>query len=141
MARRIAINGFGRMGRLTFRALWIKQHNEFQVVAINDPAGANTGALLLEHDSNYGTFPAEIRAHQGHMHVDDARIRVLRERDWSRLDWGALGVHTVLECSGAGTTRDRAAVHLDRGAKLVIIAAPAKEDDATIVMGVNEEVC
>jgi glyceraldehyde 3-phosphate dehydrogenase len=139
MARRIAINGFGRIGRLTFRALWVKRPDELEVVAINDPAGASTDALLLEFDSNYGHFPAEIRSHQGHMHVDEARIRVLRERDWSRLDWAALGVHTVLECSGAGTTRERAQVHLDRGAKLVIISAPAKGDDATLVMGVNND--
>ena len=72
MARRIAINGFGRIGRLTFRALWVKRPEEVEVVAINDPAGASTGALLLEFDSNYGHFPAEVRSHPGHMHVDDA---------------------------------------------------------------------
>ena len=139
MARRIAINGFGRIGRLTYRALWVKQPDEIEVVAINDPAGASTDALLLEFDSNYGHFPAEVRSHQGHMHVDEVRVRVLRERDWSRLDWGAMGVHTVLECSGAGTSRERDQVHLDRGAKLVIISAPARGDDATLVMGVNHQ--
>jgi len=136
--RRIAINGFGRIGRLTFRALWVRRPDEVDVVAINDPAGSSTDALLLEFDSNYGHFPATITSHDGHLHVDDDRVVVLRERDWSRLDWGALGVHTVLECSGQGTTRERARVHLDRGAQLVIISAPAKGDDATLVMGVNE---
>jgi glyceraldehyde 3-phosphate dehydrogenase len=136
--RRIAINGFGRIGRLTFRALWVRRPDDVDVVAINDPAGGSTDALLLEFDSNYGHFPAEIQSHDGHLHVDDERIAVLRERDWSRLDWASLGVHTVLECSGHGTTRERAKVHLDRGAKLVIISAPAKGDDATLVMGVNE---
>ena len=139
MARRVAINGFGRIGRLTFRALWVKRPDEIEVVAINDPAGASTGALLLEFDSNYGHFPASVRSHQGHMHVDETRTRVLRERDWTRLGWAAMGVHTVLECSGAGTTRERAQTHLDRGAKLVIISAPAKGDDATLVMGVNHQ--
>jgi glyceraldehyde 3-phosphate dehydrogenase len=139
MARRIAINGFGRIGRLTFRALWVKRPEEVEVVAINDPAGASTGALLLEFDSNYGRFPGDIRSDHGHIHIDDARVRVLRERDWTRLDWRALGVHTVLECSGQGTTRERAAVHLGRGARLVVISAPAKGDDATIVLGVNQD--
>jgi glyceraldehyde 3-phosphate dehydrogenase len=138
MARRIAINGFGRIGRLTFRALWSKRPEELRVVAINDPAGASTDALLLEYDSNYGRFPAEITSHEGHVQVDDERIGVIRQRDWSQIPWGELGVHTVLECSGRGTTRERAAVHLERGAKLVIISAPAKGDDATLVMGVNE---
>jgi glyceraldehyde 3-phosphate dehydrogenase len=139
MARRIAINGFGRIGRLTFRALSVRQLDEIDVVAINDPAGAHTGSLLLEYDSNYGRFPGSIASHSGHIHVDEKRIRVFRERDWTRLDWGALGVHTVLECSGAGTTRERAAVHLQQGARLVIISAPARGDDATLVMGVNHQ--
>jgi glyceraldehyde 3-phosphate dehydrogenase len=137
MARRIAINGFGRIGRLTFRALWVKQPTDVEIVAINDPAGASTGSLLLEYDSNYGRFPAEVKTRPGYMDVDDHPIRVFRERDWTKLDWAALGVHTVLECTGAGTTRERAAVHLARGAKLVIISAPAKGDDGMFVMGVN----
>jgi glyceraldehyde 3-phosphate dehydrogenase len=137
MARRIAINGFGRIGRLTFRALWVKQPGEVEVVAINDPAGASTGSLLLEYDSNYGRFPAAVATRPGYMDVDDHAIRVFRERDWTKLDWGALGVHTVLECTGAGATRERAAVHLARGAKLVIISAPARGDDGMFVMGVN----
>ena len=137
MARRIAINGFGRIGRLTFRALWVKQPAPVEVVAVNDPAGASTGSLLLEYDSNYGRFPAAVTTRPGYMDVDDHPVRVFRERDWTKLDWGALGVHTVLECTGAGTTRERAAVHLERGAKLVIISAPARGDDGMFVMGVN----
>jgi glyceraldehyde 3-phosphate dehydrogenase len=139
MARRIAINGFGRIGRLTFRALWVKHPDEVEIVAVNDPAGASTDALLLEYDSNYGRFPATIRSQSGYFHVDDTRVRVLRERDWTRINWGDLGVHTVLECTGQGTIRERAAIHLQQGAKLVIVAAPAKGDDATIVMGVNQD--
>jgi glyceraldehyde 3-phosphate dehydrogenase len=139
LARRIAINGFGRIGRLTFRSLWMKHPPDIEVVALNDPAGAATEGLLLEFDSNYGRFPGAIDSHGGHLHVGETRVQILRERDWSRLDWAAMGVHTVLECSGAGTTRERAQVHLDRGAKLVIISAPAKGDDATLVMGVNND--
>ncbi len=138
MARRIAINGFGRIGRLTFRALWAQQPDEIDIVAVNDPAGASTGALLLEYDSNYGRFPATVTSHPGYMRVDDKEIRIFRQRDWTKLPWRDLGVHTVLECSGQGTTRERAEVHLQQGAKLVIISAPARGDDAMIVMGVNE---
>jgi glyceraldehyde 3-phosphate dehydrogenase len=137
LARRIAINGFGRIGRLTFRSLWMKHPPEIEVVAVNDPAGAATEGLLLEHDSNYGRFPGEIRSHGGHIHVGETRLQILRERDWSRLDWGGLGVHTVLECSGRGTVREKAQLHLDAGAKLVIISAPSKGEDAMLVMGVN----
>jgi len=138
MGRRIAISGFGRTGRMAFRAFWVKRPDEIEVVAINDPAGEHTGALLLEYDSNYGRFPATVHDHERHIHVDDVRIPVVRERDWSRIDWRELGVHTVLECSGKGTTRERAATHLAAGAEMVIISAPAKGDDATFVMGVNE---
>jgi glyceraldehyde 3-phosphate dehydrogenase len=137
LARRVAINGFGRIGRLTFRSLWMKHPPEIEVVAVNDPAGAATEGLLLEFDSNYGHFPGEIRSHGGHIHVGETRVQILRERDWSRLDWGGQGVHTVLECSGRGTAREKAQLHLDAGAKLVIISAPSKGEDAMLVMGVN----
>jgi glyceraldehyde 3-phosphate dehydrogenase (phosphorylating) len=137
LARRIAINGFGRIGRLTFRSLWMKHPPEIEVAAVNDPAGAATEGLLLEFDSNYGHFPGAIRSHDGHIHVGETSVRILRERDWARLDWGGLGVHTVLECSGRGTARDKAQLHLDAGAKLVIISAPGKGEDAMLVMGVN----
>ncbi len=138
MARRIAINGFGRIGRLTFRALWSRWPDEIEIVAVNDPAGGHTDALLLEYDSNYGRFPATVTSHPGYMEVDDKKVRVFRQRDWTKLPWGDLGVHTVLECSGQGTTRQSAQTHLENGAELVIISAPAKGEDAMIVMGVNE---
>src|SRR5207237_898286 len=139
MARRIAINGFGRTGRLAFRSFWVKRPDDVEVVAINDPAGEHTGALLLEFDSNYGRFPAHVRDHDHHIHVDETRVPVIRERDWSKIDWREYDVHTVLECSGKGTKRERAAVHLESGAEMVIISAPARGDDATFVVGVNEE--
>jgi glyceraldehyde 3-phosphate dehydrogenase len=138
MARRIAINGFGRTGRLFFRSYWVKQPDDVEVVAINDPASEHTGALLLEYDSNYGRFPARIRDHEDHVQVDDTRVPIIRERDWSKIDWRDHGVHTVVDCSGKATRRDKADVHLRGGAELVVVSAPVKGDDATIVMGVNE---
>ncbi len=136
--RRIAINGFGRIGRLTFRTILERHPTELEVVAINDPAGAHTDALLLKYDSNYGRFPGEIVSHPGHFHVNGHYVRVYRERDWRKLPWGELGVHTVLDCSGRGITRAAAQIHLDQGARQVIISAPAKGDDITLVLGVNE---
>ena len=139
MPRRIAINGFGRIGRLAFRSILERHPEELEIVAINDPAGSHTGALLLQFDSNYGRFPGKIVSHPGHFHVDGKNVRVYRERDWHHLPWGELGVHTVLECSGRGVTRAAAQTHLDQGAHQVIISAPAKGDDITLVLGVNEK--
>jgi glyceraldehyde 3-phosphate dehydrogenase len=139
MQRRIAINGFGRIGRLTFRSILERHPDELAVVAINDPAGVHTDALLLEYDSNYGRFRGDVVSHPGHLHVNGQEIQVLRDRDWNKLPWGELGVHTVLECSGRGVTRELAQQHLDAGARQVIISAPAKGDDVTIVLGVNED--
>jgi len=138
MRRRIAINGFGRIGRLAFRTILQRHPSELEIVAINDPAGAHTDALLLQHDSNYGRFDCEIVSHPGHFHVNGERVQVYRERDWHRLPWGDLGVHTVLDCSGRGANRAAAQIHLDQGARQVIISAPAKGDDITLVLGVNE---
>jgi glyceraldehyde 3-phosphate dehydrogenase len=139
MRRRIAINGFGRIGRLTFRSILERHPEELDIVAINDPAGIHTDALLLEYDSNYGRFKGDVISHPGHMHVNGDLVRVLRDRDWRNLPWADLGVHTVLESSGRGVTRETAQMHLQAGAKEVIISAPAKDDDIAIVMGVNEE--
>ncbi len=138
MRRRIAINGFGRIGRLTFRSILERHPDELDIVAVNDPAGTHTDALLLEFDSNYGRFKGDVVSHPGHLHVNGHLVRVLRDRDWRNLPWAELGVHTVLECSGHGVTRDTAQLHLDAGARQVIISAPARGDDITIVLGVNE---
>ncbi|HEX5416209.1 MAG TPA: type I glyceraldehyde-3-phosphate dehydrogenase [Chloroflexota bacterium] len=138
MQRRIAINGFGRIGRLTFRSIFERHSDSLDIVAINDPAGTHTDSLLLEFDSNYGRFRGDVVSHDGHLHVNDKLIRVLRDREWSNLPWGELGVHTVLECSGQGVSRDKAEKHLQAGARQVIISAPGKGDDVTIVLGVNE---
>ncbi len=135
---RIAINGFGRIGRLAFRAAW-EQKLALDVVAINDPSGAHTDALLLEFDSNYGAFPAKVESDEGSMRVDEKPIRVFRERDWTKLQWSDVGAEIVLECSGRGTTRPEAEKHLAAGARRVLISAPAKGEDLTVVLGVNEE--
>src|SRR5574337_474925 len=134
----IAINGFGRIGRLAFRAAW-EQKPGLDLVAINDPAGANTDALLLEFDSNYGPFPAKVESDEGSMRVDGKRISVFRERDWTKLRWSDVGADIVLECSGRGTKRQEAEKHLAGGARRVLISAPAKDEDLTIVLGVNQE--
>lgn len=135
---RIAINGFGRIGRLALRAAW-EQRLSLEVVAINDPAGAHTGALLLEYDSNYGPFPGKIESDEGSIRVDGKQVTVFRERDWTKLNWSDLGIDIVMECSGRGTNRPEAAKHLAAGAKRVLISAPAKDEDLTVVLGVNEE--
>lgn len=134
----IAINGFGRIGRLAFRAAW-EQKLGLDLVAINDPAGANTDALLLEFDSNYGPFSAKVESDEGSMRIDGKRVLVFRERDWTKLHWSDVGVDIVLECSGRGTSRPEAEKHLAAGAKRVLISAPAKDEDITIVLGVNQE--
>lgn len=135
---RIAINGFGRIGRLAFRAAW-EQKLALDVVAINDPSGAHTDALLLEFDSNYGAFPGKVESDEGSMRVDGKPIRVFRERDWTKLQWSDVGAEIVLECSGRGTARPEAEKHLAAGARRVLISAPAKGEDLTVVLGVNEE--
>jgi glyceraldehyde 3-phosphate dehydrogenase len=134
---RIGINGFGRIGRLALRAAW-EQKLALELVAINDPAGAHTDALLLEFDSNYGPFPAKVESEEGAMRVDGKRLAVFRERDWTKLNWSDVGAEIVLECSGRGTRRAEAEKHLAAGAKRVLISAPAKDEDLTIVLGVNE---
>lgn len=134
---RIGINGFGRIGRLAFRAAW-EQKLSLELVAINDPAGAHTDALLLEFDSNYGPFPAKVQSEEGAMRVDGKRLAVFRERDWTKLNWSDVGAEIILECSGRGTRRAEAEQHLAAGAKRVLISAPAKDEDLTIVLGVNE---
>ncbi len=138
MRRRIAINGFGRIGRLTFRCILERHPNDLQIVAINDPAGAHIDALLLQYDSIYGRFKGEVICEPGRFIVDGTPVEVFRERDWHNLPWRELGIHTVLECSGQGVTAAAASVHLERGARDVLVSAPAKGDDVTIVIGVNE---
>ena len=136
MGVRIGINGFGRIGRNTFRAM-VKSGSELELVAVNDLTDPATLAHLLKYDSVHGRFTGAVNAGNGSIEVDGRSIQVLSEREPARLPWKKLGVDVVLESTGIFTQRDKAALHLEAGAKKVVISAPAKQEDITIVMGVN----
>ena len=137
MSFRVAINGFGRIGRNFFRAS--RGYNEFEIVAINDLTDAKTLAHLLKYDSVHGIFGAEVKAGDGSITVDGKEMKILAITEPEKLPWKDLAVDFVVESTGRFADRSSAASHLDAGAKWVIISAPAKEPDATICMGVNEE--
>ncbi len=137
MPTRIAINGFGRIGRQVFRVL-LEQHRNLEVVALNDLVDAKTAAHLFKHDSNYGSYPGTVTSDEGSLIVDGRSIKLLAERNPGSLPWKDLGVDVVLESTGFFTDGTKAKAHLDAGAKRVIISAPAKNEDVTIVLGVNE---
>lgn len=140
MTIRIAINGYGRIGRNILRAHYEKKlHPELQIVAINDLGDVNTNVHLTRYDSTHGKFPGEISVAGKDMVVNGDTIRVVAERDPKKLPWKELNIDVVFECTGFFTDRDKAADHLAAGAKKVIISAPAKGVDATIVYGVNDE--
>lgn len=138
MAPRIAINGFGRIGRNVLRAL-TRTGADFDLVAVNDLTSPETLAHLLKYDSVHGRFPGDVTAADGGIVVNGKAIKVLSERDPATLPWKDLKVDVVLESTGLFTSRDKAGLHLDAGAKKVIISAPAKGEDITIVMGVNHD--
>ena len=137
MTTRIAINGFGRIGRNLLRAIR-KYDLDVQVVAVNDLTDPLTLGHLTKYDSVHGRFPGEVRVEGASIVIDGTPIAVLSERDPAALPWGDLGVDVVVESTGFFTERDKAAKHLDAGARKVIISAPAKNEDITIVMGANE---
>jgi glyceraldehyde 3-phosphate dehydrogenase len=137
MAIRVAINGFGRIGRAFLRAS--KGHPEFSLVAINDLTDAKTLAHLLKYDSVHGIFKAEVKAGDGSIIVDGKEIKILAVTEPEKLPWKDLGVDIVIESTGRFTDKPSASKHIDAGAKWVIISAPAKEPDITICMGVNED--
>ncbi|HEX3030931.1 MAG TPA: type I glyceraldehyde-3-phosphate dehydrogenase [Bacillota bacterium] len=137
MTVKVGINGFGRIGRNVFRAAF--GNKDFEVVAVNDLTDAETLAHLLKYDSVHGIFDAEVESKKGAIVVDGKEIKVLAERDPSQLAWKDLGVDVVVESTGHFTDKDGASKHLAAGAKKVIISAPAKNEDITIVMGVNED--
>ena len=139
MATRVAINGFGRIGRLTLRALHEQDRNDVQCVALNDLGSVQANAHLLKHDSVHGRFDGEIKTGDNWMDIGKGPIRVLAERDPAKLPWKELNVDVVLECTGLFTKREAAAKHLEAGAKRVIISAPADGADITVVMGVNSD--
>jgi glyceraldehyde 3-phosphate dehydrogenase len=134
---KIAINGFGRIGRLSFRALQDKEGVE--VVAINDLTDTTTLAHLLKHDSAHGKFAGEVSHDENTIIVDGHHVKVLKERDPAQLPWKELGVDVVLEATGLFTDKEKASAHLKAGARKVVISAPAKGGVKTIVLGVNEE--
>ncbi len=136
---RIAINGFGRIGRQVFRALHQRYRDTIEVVAVNDLFDARTNFHLLEYDTNYGLAGFSPVVEGDIVHVDDWTVKSLAERDPKNLPWGALGVDIVVESTGIFRTGAQARVHLDNGAKKVIITAPTKEEDITIVLGVNQD--
>jgi glyceraldehyde 3-phosphate dehydrogenase len=142
MAIKVGINGYGRIGRNILRALYeAKRTSEVQIVAINDLGDAKTNAHLTRYDTAHGKFPGEVKVDGDSMVVNGDRIRVLAERDPSKLPWGELGVEFVLECTGLFTSKAKAGAHLKGGAKKVMISAPGGEDvDATVVYGVNHQV-
>jgi glyceraldehyde 3-phosphate dehydrogenase len=139
MAVRVAINGFGRIGRLVFRAAMEHASREIEVVGINDLGPVETNAHLLRYDSVHGRFPHEVTTGDNWLDAGRGKVRVTAERDPAKLPWKELGVDVALECTGIFTKREAAAKHLEAGAKKVIVSAPADGADITVVMGVNHE--
>lgn len=138
MTIRLAINGFGRIGRLVLRAIEESGRKDVEVVAINDLGDASMNAYLLKHDSVHGRFPGDVTSSEGEMTVNGRAIKVLADRDPANLPWGDLGVDVVLECTGRFTSGEQAEAHLKGGAKKVLISAPAKNVPLTVVYGVND---
>src|SRR6204780_4247476 len=135
MKTRVAINGFGRIGRNAFKVAF--ERDDLEIVAINDLTDTKTLAHLLKHDSNYGTYHYEVGFDDTNIIVNNVPVKVLAEKDPAALPWGDLGVEVVIESTGLFTDRAKAAVHLEGGAKKVVISAPAKNEDITVVLGVN----
>src|SRR5579864_3005976 len=139
MAIRVAINGFGRIGRLVMRAALEHAEKQLEIVGVNDLGPVATNAHLLQYDSVHGRFPGEVTSGDNWIDIGRGKIRVSAERDPAKLPWRELGVDVALECTGIFTKRDAAAKHLEAGAKRVIISAPADGADLTVVLGVNHE--
>jgi len=138
MAVRVGINGFGRIGRQSLKAL-LERTPDVEVVAVNDLVDTSLNALLFKHDSTYGAYPGTVDHTDDALIIDGREIKVLKETSPANLPWGDLGVDIVLESTGIFTDADKAKAHLEAGAKKVIISAPAKGEDITIVLGVNED--
>jgi glyceraldehyde 3-phosphate dehydrogenase len=140
MARtKIGINGFGRIGRQVLKGLYEHHRDTFDVVAINDLVDATTNAHLFKYDSNYGRFSGDVAVNGTDLVVNGDRITVFAERDPGAIKWGSVGADIVIESTGLFTDADKARAHLNGGARKVIISAPAKKEDITIVMGVNHD--
>src|SRR5881227_2259570 len=138
MTTRIGINGFGRIGRQSLKAMLERYPRDLEVVAVNDLTDTKTNAHLLKYDSTYGHFPGEVEATADTLIVNGHKVKVISQRDPGQIPWGDLGVELVIESTGLFTDAEKAAAHLRGGAKKVIISAPAKGEDLTIVLGVND---
>ena len=138
MTTRIGINGFGRIGRLVLRATNERYPDKLEVAAVNDLTDAKTNAHLLKYDTTYGGYPGHVEASNGDLVVDGRSIRVFSERDPAQIPWSEMGVDLVVESTGLFTDAEKAGGHLQGGAKKVVISAPARGEDLTIVLGVNE---
>src|SRR5438128_8289334 len=139
MTTRIGINGFGRIGRQSLKAILERHGRDLEVIAVNDLTDTKTNAHLLKYDSTYGHFPGEVEATADTLIVNGHTVKVLSQRDPAQIPWSDLGVELVIESTGFFTDADKAAAHLQGGAKKVIISAPAKGEDLTLVLGVNED--
>jgi len=139
MAIKVGINGFGRIGRQVLKALKERHSGAVDIVAFNDLGDLNTMAHLFRFDSNYGPFQGTVEVKEKALIIDGDEIKALSERDPAKIPWGDLGVDIVIESTGIFTNREKAALHMDGGAKRVIISAPAKGEDITLVIGVNED--
>jgi glyceraldehyde 3-phosphate dehydrogenase len=139
MATRVGINGFGRIGRQSLKAMLERHPHDLEAVAVNDLTDTKTNAHLLKYDSTYGRFPGEIETTPDSLIVNGHTIQVISQRDPAQIPWGDLGVEIVIESTGLFTDAAKAAAHLKGGAKKVIISAPAKGEDITLVLGVNED--
>ncbi|MEE8519016.1 MAG: type I glyceraldehyde-3-phosphate dehydrogenase [Dehalococcoidia bacterium] len=139
MTTRVGINGFGRIGRQVLRATLERHPDELEVVAVNDLADAESNAHLFKYDTNYGRYPGTVQAKDGGIEIDGRTIKSLSERDPAQLPWGDLGVDVVIESTGFFTKGEKAAAHIEAGAKKVIISAPATGEDKTMVLGVNAD--
>ncbi len=139
MATRIGINGFGRIGRQVTRAIHELYPQKLEVAAVNDLADAKTNAHLYKYDTSYGIYPGSVDARNGSLVVDDREIRVFSERNPASIPWAELGVELVVESTGIFTSAEKASAHIQGGAKKVVITAPARNEDVTLVLGVNDD--
>ncbi len=139
MALKVGINGFGRIGRMVFRAALESGRKDIEFVAINDLGSVEANAHLLKYDSVHGPFPGKVQATKSTLKVNGTSVRVLNETDPAKLPWEKLGVDLVMECTGRFNSRDKAAAHLEGGAKKVLVSAPCSDADVTVVYGVNDK--
>ena len=139
MTVRVAINGFGRIGRLVLRAAMESGRDDIEFVGVNDLGSVDTNAHLVKYDSVHGVFPGDVTTGEDWMDLGRGKIKVTAERDPTKLPWGELGIDIAMECTGIFTSRDQAAMHLEAGAQRVLVSAPASGADLTVVYGVNHD--